>query len=46
MRYLSDDLLLETYYKARELKLSKDFITLVEQELNRRSIQDKYTKSS
>ncbi|MBU9722537.1 MULTISPECIES: sporulation histidine kinase inhibitor Sda [Bacillaceae] len=46
MRYLSDELLLETYFKAKELKLSDDFIKLVQQELDRRSIWDKYTKSS
>ncbi|MDG5786510.1 sporulation histidine kinase inhibitor Sda [Evansella sp. AB-P1] len=37
MKYLSDALLLETYYKARELDLSEDFISLIKQEINRRS---------
>nr|WP_096440463.1 sporulation histidine kinase inhibitor Sda [Alteribacter populi] len=40
MRHLSDDLLLETYQKARELKLNDDFIFLISQELERRSIID------
>ncbi|MCD8511103.1 MAG: sporulation histidine kinase inhibitor Sda [Bacillus sp. (in: Bacteria)] len=41
MRYLSDALLLETYEKARELKLSEDFIHLIVQEMERRSMMDK-----
>lgn len=46
MRYLSDALLLETYEKARELKLSEDFINLIQQEIERRSIKDKRTMTS
>ncbi|MGV3487406.1 MAG: sporulation histidine kinase inhibitor Sda [Tuberibacillus sp.] len=39
MDKLSDELLLESYYKAKELRLSKDFINLIEQEIHRRSLE-------
>nr|WP_147532433.1 sporulation histidine kinase inhibitor Sda [Bacillus marasmi] len=38
MRKLSDKLLLESYHKAKELKLNPDFICLIEKELKRRSL--------
>ncbi len=38
MRKLSDELLIETYHKAKKLDLSPDFISLLEKELQRRSI--------
>lgn len=38
MRKLSDELLIETYHKAKKLDLSPDFILLLEKELQRRSI--------
>ena len=38
MRKLSDELLVEAYYKAKELNLSPDFISLIEKELHRRSL--------
>ncbi|WP_230499332.1 sporulation histidine kinase inhibitor Sda [Sutcliffiella rhizosphaerae] len=38
MRKLSDELLLESYHKAVELKLSTDFIQLIELEIKRRSL--------
>ena len=38
MEKLSDELLIESYFKAKELRLSKDFIYLIEQELLRRSL--------
>lgn len=38
MRKLSDELLIESYYKATELKLSQDFIVLIECEIKRRSL--------
>lgn len=45
MNKLSDELLIESYYKAKELKLSYDFIQLIEIELHRRSLQlEQYTK--
>jgi developmental checkpoint coupling sporulation initiation to replication initiation len=38
MEKLSDDLLIESYLKARELKLSNDFILLIKKEIDRRSL--------
>jgi developmental checkpoint coupling sporulation initiation to replication initiation len=46
MRKLSDDLLIESYFKARELNLSPDFITLIESEIHRRSLYNKIKKTS
>lgn len=41
MRKLSDELLIESYHKARELQLSVDFIRLIETEIHRRSLNTK-----
>ncbi|MFB5662139.1 sporulation histidine kinase inhibitor Sda [Alteribacillus sp. HJP-4] len=41
MRQLSDDLLIEAYEKAIHLELNSDFIALIEEELNRRSLNRK-----
>lgn len=41
MEKLSDELLAESYYKAKELKLNPEFILLIKQELIRRSLEDK-----
>jgi developmental checkpoint coupling sporulation initiation to replication initiation len=38
MSKLSDELLIESYYKAIDLKLSLDFISLIESEIERRSL--------
>ncbi|WP_440895914.1 sporulation histidine kinase inhibitor Sda [Amphibacillus sp. Q70] len=38
MNNLSNELLIECYQKALELKLEDDFIRLIEQELERRSL--------
>ncbi|OIJ16183.1 sporulation protein [Anaerobacillus arseniciselenatis] len=46
MKNLSDDLLIETYYKAIELKLSADFIFLIKEEIERRSLIDEIRKTS
>jgi developmental checkpoint coupling sporulation initiation to replication initiation len=46
MRNLSDELLIESYYKAIELNLSTDFILLIESEINRRSLFNKVKISS
>ncbi|WP_053367212.1 sporulation histidine kinase inhibitor Sda [Bacillus sp. FJAT-27245] len=46
MRKLSDDLLIESYFKARELNLSPDFIRLIEKEIQRRSLSHKVRASS
>ncbi|WP_074033952.1 sporulation histidine kinase inhibitor Sda [Bacillus massilinigeriensis] len=46
MRKLSDDLLIESYFKARELNLSLDFIRLIESEIQRRSLSHKIRYTS
>lgn len=38
MEHLSDELLIESYYKANDLNLSMEFIKLIEEELQRRSL--------
>ncbi|HLR08278.1 MAG TPA: sporulation histidine kinase inhibitor Sda [Bacillota bacterium] len=38
MEHLSDELLLESYYKASELNLSPDFLWLIEREIYRRNL--------
>ncbi|WP_428848857.1 sporulation histidine kinase inhibitor Sda [Virgibacillus siamensis] len=38
MNILSDKMLIEAFYQAKELKLDKDFIRLIEDELRKRSI--------
>lgn len=46
MQLLSDELLIETYYKAIELKLSPDFIRLIETEMDRRALNRNVKVSS
>lgn len=46
MRKLSDELLIESYYKAIELNLSIEFILLIEKEIHRRSLSTKIKISS
>lgn len=46
LRKLSDELLIESYYKARELNLSPEFIELIETEIDRRSLLKKMKISS
>ncbi len=46
MKQLSDDLLIETYYKAIELNLSQEFIRLIEEEIHRRLLTDRIRKQS
>ncbi|PLR93787.1 sporulation histidine kinase inhibitor Sda [Bacillus sp. T33-2] len=46
MRKLSDELLIESYFKARELDLSLDFIRLIETEIHRRSLSHRIRYSS
>lgn len=41
MRKLSDELLISSYFKAIELKLSHDFILLIEAEIQRRDLSHK-----
>lgn len=38
MRKLSDELLIESYYKATEMKLNDEFIELITLEIKRRSL--------
>lgn len=45
MNHLSDELLLESYHKAHELKLSPDFIYLIEKEIYRRRLTHKMKRS-
>lgn len=40
MEQLSDELLMESYFKANELQLSPDFLALIEEEIHRRSLAD------
>lgn len=46
MYKLSDELLIESYYKAIELDLSPDFIRLIEAEIHRRSLSVKMKVST
>ncbi|ANB58771.1 sporulation inhibitor sda [Anoxybacillus sp. B7M1] len=46
MKRLPDDLLIESYYKAKELKLSPEFIEMIEREILRRSLGHKIKLSS
>ncbi len=45
MKKLSDELLIESYYKATELNLSPEFIHLIESEIKRRSLIHKIPAS-
>jgi developmental checkpoint coupling sporulation initiation to replication initiation len=38
VKKLSDEMLIETYFKAKKLKLSPEFIRLMESEIKRRSL--------
>ena len=46
MRKLSDELLIESYFKAQDLNLSYDFIHLIEAEIHRRSLSNRIKVSS
>ncbi len=46
MRKLSDELLLDSYFKACELNLSQDFINLIELEIHRRRLTHEIKVSS
>lgn len=41
LRDLSDELLMETFQKAKDLNLADDFLRLIAEELDRRSIYRK-----
>lgn len=40
MEHLSDELLMESYFKANELQLSPDFLALIEDEIHRRCLTE------
>ena len=46
MKNLSDELLIDAYFKAIKLNLSKDFIQLIEREIQRRALSHKICSSS
>ncbi|GGA68951.1 sporulation histidine kinase inhibitor Sda [Ornithinibacillus halotolerans] len=46
MEHLSDELLLESYHKANELKLSPDFVALIKDEIFRRGLSHKIKYTS
>jgi developmental checkpoint coupling sporulation initiation to replication initiation len=46
MEHLSDELLIESYHKACELALSKEFIKLIEDEIAKRSLLHRIKQSS
>lgn len=41
MENLSDELLVESYIKARKLNLSQDFLSLIKKEIDKRSLNNK-----
>ncbi|WP_342513147.1 sporulation histidine kinase inhibitor Sda [Sporosarcina sp. FSL K6-1522] len=43
---LSDDLLIESYFKAKELQLNPYFIHLLETEIRKRSLLNKIQQTS
>lgn len=46
MEHLSDELLLESYYKANELNLSPDFLSLIKDEIHRRHLASQIKQST
>ncbi len=46
MKDFSNDLIIQTYYKAIELNLSADFINLIKEEIERRSLLNQIRKTS
>ncbi|MDV2581060.1 sporulation histidine kinase inhibitor Sda [Alkalibacillus haloalkaliphilus] len=46
METLSDQLLIDSYYKAKNLNLNHDFIQLIEKELKKRKLIDHLKESS
>lgn len=46
MHKLSDELLIESYFKAIQLNLNKDFILLIEAEIHQRALSNKIKISS
>ncbi|MBM7649961.1 developmental checkpoint coupling sporulation initiation to replication initiation [Bacillus ectoiniformans] len=46
MNYISDELLLESYSKAKKLNLNPEFILLIENELRKRALTNQVKISS
>lgn len=46
MEHISDELLIESYYEAKKLHLSPDFICLLEKELDKRNLSPQITHHS
>ena len=46
MSKLTDELLIESYFKAKDLNLNPDFMLLLENEIRRRFLIDKIKKSA
>jgi len=46
MKLLSNETLLESYYRALDLKLDREFINLLLAEIERRNLQVKVTKGA
>ncbi len=46
MKLLNDESLLESYYRAVDLKLDREFIQLLWAEIERRNLQTKVTKGA
>jgi len=46
MKLLSNETLLESYYRALDLKLDREFINLLLAEIERRNLQGKVTKGA
>lgn len=46
MENLSDELLLESYFTARKLNLSKDFLLLMKKEIDKRCLTHEINYSS
>jgi developmental checkpoint coupling sporulation initiation to replication initiation len=42
MRLISNEVLIDSYFKAIELKLDQDFIDLLLEEINRRGLKPDY----
>ena len=46
MSKLTDEVLIESYFKAKDLNLNPDFMLLLEKEIRRRFLNDKLNKSA
>jgi developmental checkpoint coupling sporulation initiation to replication initiation len=46
LRILSNEMLIDSYFKAMDLKLDKEFIGLLRQEIERRNLNPKFYRFS